>query len=299
MSEANEALPTVEEKNRIMEGTLYLVATPIGNLSDLSARAVKVLSEVDFIAAEDTRNTKRLLQYLGIRKELVSYHEHNKMQRGPELISRLLAQESCALVTDAGMPAISDPGEDLVRLAAQAGVTVTVIPGACAAISALAVSALPTGKFVFEGFLPAVKGERKKRLTALKPETRTLIFYEAPHKLRATLADLALVFGERQMALCRELTKKNEEILRMSTADAVAYYQEKEPRGEYVLIVEGTRETNAPSDNHDLSSLPPREHIALYLGKGFSRMDAMKAAAKDRGMTKSAFYSLLCEEDRD
>ena len=199
-----------EEKNRVTGGTLYLVATPIGNLSDLSERAIKVLSEVDFIAAEDTRNTLGLLTHFGISKPLVSYFEHNKKERGPEILARLASGESCALVTDAGTPGVSDPGEDLVRLCADAGVPVTSIPGHVAAINALILSALPTGRFVFEGFLPVQKAERKERLTALQTEERTILFPEAPHKLRATLADLAKAFGEdRKIALCRELTKRN------------------------------------------------------------------------------------------
>ena len=199
-----------QEKNKIEASTLYLVGTPIGNLADISERAKKVLSEVDFIAAEDTRNTMKLLSCLGIHKELVSYYEHNKKASGEKIVERLRCGESCALVTDAGMPAISDPGEDIVRLCAECEVRVSVIPGPCAAISALALSALATSRFTFEGFLPAQKTERKKRLAPLAREERTMIFYEAPHKLRATLADMLEVFGnERKISLARELTKLN------------------------------------------------------------------------------------------
>ena len=284
------------EKNKVLDGVLYLVGTPIGNLADLSERAKKVLSEVDFIAAEDTRNTMRLLSCFEIRKELVSYHEHNRHEAGGRIIARLLAGESCALVTDAGMPAISDPGEDLVRLAAEAGVTVTVVPGACAAITALALSALPTGKFCFEGFLPAAKGERKKRLAALRSEERTVIYYEAPHKLRGTLADMAEILGGgRKISLARELTKINEEIARMTIGEAVTLYTEREPRGEYVLVVEGAVAGSSTEEN-PLLSLSPEEHVSHYEGEGLARMAAIKAAARDRGMSKSELYKLLLDE---
>ena len=213
----------MSEKNKVEKATLYLVATPIGNLADISERAVKVLSEVDFIAAEDTRNSIRLLSALDIKKELVSYHEHNKKSSGERLVQRLLMGESCALITDAGMPAISDPGEDIVKLCADAGITVSVIPGACAAVSALSVSGLGTRRFAFEGFLSANKSERKKHLSKLIYEDRTLIFYEAPHKLKATLSDMCDAFGDgRKISLCRELTKLNEEIKRTTLGKAVA-----------------------------------------------------------------------------
>ena len=278
-------------KNNVEKSTLYLVATPIGNLADISDRAKKVLSNVDFIAAEDTRNSLKLLTALGIRAELVSYHEHNKKSSGERIIARLLSGESCALITDAGMPAISDPGEDIVRLAAEAGVTVTVIPGACAAVSALSLSGLSTIRFAFEGFLSAKQSERKKRLDAVKCDDRTLIFYEAPHKLKATLSDMADAFGrDRKISLCRELTKLNEEIKRTTLGDAIDFYNEREPRGEYVLIVEGA--TVNESDD-ELSSLTPQEHVEYYIGLGMSKMDAMKKAAKDRGMSKSELYKLL------
>lgn len=287
-----------EEKNRVNGGTLYLVATPIGNLSDLSERSKKVLSEVDFVAAEDTRNAMKLLSFFGIHKPLVSYFEHNKRQRGEAILARLQSGESCALVTDAGTPAISDPGEDLVRLCAQNGVPVTSVPGCCAAVNALALSGLFTGRFAFEGFLSQNKGERKKRLSAIRGEVRTLIFYEAPHHLRETLADLIATFGgERHVALCRELTKRNEEILRMTLSEAAAYYACKDPRGEYVLVVEGAYEAygdegqEKPDDA--LLSLSPEEHVKHYEDAGLSRMEAIKAAARDRGQTKSELYRLL------
>ena len=284
----------IEEKNKVLKSTLYLVATPIGNLSDISERAIKVLSEVDFIAAEDTRNSVRLLSALGIKKELVSYHEHNKKASGERLVARLLGGESCAVITDAGMPAISDPGEDIVRMCADAGITVSVIPGACAAVSALSVSGLPTGRFAFEGFLSASKGERKKQLEAVKQETRTIIFYEAPHKLRATLADMSEILGaERKISLCRELTKLNEEIKRTTLGEAVEFYNKNEPRGEFVLVVEGFSGRVVGDEAKELLELSPEEHVARYMAEGMSKMDATKRAAKDRGMTKSELYKLL------
>ena len=278
------------EKNKTREGTLYLVATPIGNLSDLSPRAQKVLSEVTFVAAEDTRNTRALLTHFEIHKELVSYHEHNKLGRGPELVARLLRGDSCALVTDAGMPAISDPGEDLVRLCAEAAIPVTCIPGGTAAVTALALSALPTGRFVFEGFLPADKKERRARLAALSAEERTTILYEAPHRLKKTLGELWEALGDRKISLCRELTKLNEEIIRTSLSAAGALYREQEPRGEYVLILEGG--TPAKEEGAG-SSMSPAEHVAFYEAQGMARMDAIKAAAKDRGVAKSILYKEL------
>lgn len=280
-----------EEKNKVEASTLYLVATPIGNLSDISERAKKVLSEVDFIAAEDTRNSLRLLMALGIRGELISYHEHNKKASGEKIVERLLSGESCALITDAGMPAISDPGEDIVRLAADAGITVSVIPGACAAVSALSVSGLETGRFAFEGFLPVQRAERKKRLEAVKHEERTIIFYEAPHKLCQTLADMREMFGgERKISLCRELTKLNEEIIRTDLNGAVALYSEREPRGEYVLIVEGGV-CEAPG-----CELPPKEQVEAYMTEGMKKMDAIKRVAKERGVPKDDIYKLFIND---
>lgn len=284
----------MEEKNKVEKSTLYLVGTPIGNLSDLTERARKILSEVDFVAAEDTRNSQRLISALGIRAELVSYHEHNKRAAGEKIIARLLSGDSCALITDAGMPAISDPGEDLVRLAAEAGLSVTTVPGPTALVSALALSGLSTSRFSFEGFLSAKQSERKKRLSSLTTEERTMLFYEAPHKLRATLADMCEAFGgERKIAICRELTKLNEEILRLTLCDAVKLYEEREPRGEYVLVLEGAPENAGTSE--DFSNLSPEEHVKLYLDAGLSKMDAIKKAAKERGVTKSELYKLLLD----
>ena len=277
-----------EEKNKVNKSTLYLVGTPIGNLADMSERAKKVLSEVDFIAAEDTRNSIRLLSAFGIHKELVSYYEHNKKASGERIVERLLGGESCALITDAGMPAISDPGEDIVKLCADAGICVSVIPGPSAVVSALAMSGLCTSRFTFEGFLSAKSGERRATLSELTNEKRTMIFYEAPHKLKRTLTDMAEIFGsERRISLCREITKLNEEVIRLSLSEAVALYEEKEPRGEYVLVVEGAAATN---EVIALCELPIREHVERYIAEGMSKMDAIKAAAKDRGVSKSEIY---------
>ncbi|MBQ8321698.1 MAG: 16S rRNA (cytidine(1402)-2'-O)-methyltransferase [Clostridia bacterium] len=283
------------EKNKVEKGVLYLVATPIGNLADISERAVKVLSEVDFIAAEDTRNSLKLLCALGIHNELVSYHEHNKRSSGERLVARLLSGEACALITDAGMPAISDPGEDIVRLCQEAGIRVSVVPGACAAVSALSLSGLSTVRFAFEGFLPAKTSDRRARLDGVKSEERTMIFYEAPHKLRATLADMSGVFGaDRKISLCRELTKLNEEIYKTTIGEAVRLYEEREPRGEYVLVVEGC--DRAQAADTEVLNLSPLEHIAKYEQEGMSRMDAIKRAAKERGMSKSELYKLTVKD---
>ena len=286
----------MEEKNKVEKSTLYLVGTPIGNLSDLTERAKKILAEVDFIAAEDTRNTQRLLAAIGVRGELVSYHEHNKKMSGEKIVARLLSGESCALVTDAGMPAVSDPGEDLVRLAAESGLTVTTVPGPTALVSALALSGLSTARFTFEGFLSAKESERKKGLTSLVKEERTMLFYEAPHKLCATLSDMLDAFGEsRKIALCRELTKLNEEICRTTLGRAVEIYREREPRGEYVLVVEGAPKNKGISE--ELLSLSPEEHVKIYTDTGIPKMDAIKKAAKERGMSKSELYKLLIDTE--
>lgn len=282
------------EKNKVIGGTLYLVGTPIGNLADMSERAKKVLTEADFIAAEDTRNSLRLLMALGIKNELVSYHEHNKKSSGERIIARLLAGESCALITDAGMPAISDPGEDIVKMCADAGITVSVIPGACAAVCALASSGLSTSRFAFEGFLSAKDSERKKRLSSLAKEERTMIFYEAPHKLKNTLSDMRDAFGvDRKISLCREITKLNEETLRMTLDSAVKFYEQNEPRGEYVLVLEGFDGVSVSEETESLLALSPEEHVQRYVDEGMTKMDATKRAAKERGMSKSELYKIL------
>lgn len=280
-----------EDKNQIIGGTLYLVATPIGNLSDISKRALKVLSEVDFVAAEDTRNSGKLLSYFGISKPMVSYFEHNKRERGLVILERLKAGESCALVTDAGTPAISDPGEDLVVLCSENGVPVTSIPGCSAVVNALALSALPTGRFCFEGFLSTNKNERYERLNEIKNDTRTTIFYEAPHKLIKTLEDLLSVFGDRKITLCRELTKLNEEILRTTISGALRHYEEISPRGEYVLVVEGC--TTPAGETAFWSDMSIDDHVEYYISRGIKKMDAIKAVAKDRGVSKSEIYKII------
>ena len=284
-----------KQKNAVLGGVLYLVGTPIGNLSDISERALKVLSEVDFIAAEDTRNSGKLLSYFDIKKPMVSYFEHNKRERGEMIVSRIEAGESCALITDAGMPAISDPGEDIVRICAERGVPVSVVPGPCAAVSALAMSGLFTGKFVFEGFLSTANNERREALENLKNERRTIIFYEAPHKLRGTLADLMKAFGNRKISLCRELTKLNEEVLRMTLSEAIAYYEENQPRGEYVLVLEGASKEEQKA-NAFWAEMDEFAHVAYYTEKGLSKNDAIKAAAKDRGVGKSEIYNIVMKK---
>lgn len=273
-----------------MAGTLYLVPTPIGNLGDISPRAKKTLAEADFIAAEDTRVSLKLLNHLELKKPLVSYYEHNKNESGPRIVERLLAGESCALVTDAGSPAISDPGEDLVALCAKAGVCVCAIPGPCAAVTALSVSGLPTGRFCFEGFLSTNKKSRREHLDSLKSERRTMIFYEAPHKLQNTLKDLTDAFGpERRISLCRELTKLHEQILRMTLGEALAYYTENDPRGEYVLILEGVAETS-------VEALTLEDAVSLALERiasGASKKDAVREVSRETGFPKNALYDAV------
>lgn len=282
-----------EEKNKVVGGTLYLVATPIGNLSDLSARALKVLSEVDLIAAEDTRNTLRLLTYFGISKPVVSYYEYNKAEKGEYILNRLKSGESCALVTDAGTPAISDPGEDMVRLCAENNIPVTSIPGCCAAVTALSLSALSTSRFVFEGFLQGSKSEKKSRLEELSILKQTVILYEAPHRLRETLAVLYECFGERKIALCRELTKINEEIMRTTLSEAIKHYEKNDPRGEYVLVIEGASEKKDDAFWKDMSV---REHVEYYIKLGNEKMAAIKLAAKDRGVGKNSIYKEMIDK---
>ena len=276
-----------------MSGTLYLVATPIGNLGDLSPRAVETLEAVDFIAAEDTRVSVKLLNHFSIKKPLVSYHEHNHVTAGQAILARLLAGESCALVTDAGTPAISDPGEDLVRLCAENGVEVLSIPGCCAAVNALAVSGLPTGRFTFEGFLTVNKKSRRERLDSLKTEERTMIFHEAPHKLRTTLEDLCAAFGpERRVALCRELTKLHEETIRTTLEQAVEFYTENAPKGEYVLVVAGAEPVQA-------AAVTLEDGVAQVLAlkrQGIRLKDAAREVAEHTGITKNELYAAALEQ---
>ena len=270
-----------------MPGTLCLIPTPIGNLGDISPRARAALASADFIAAEDTRVTRKLLNYLELKKPLVSYYEHNKHESGPRIVERLLEGQTCALVSDAGSPAISDPGEDLVRLCADAGVTVCAIPGPCAAITALSISGLPTGRFCFEGFLSTNKKSRQQHLDGLRGESRTMIFYEAPHKLRQTLGDLEAAFGaERAISLCRELTKLHEEVIRTTLCGARALYTAQEPRGEYVLIVAGAAPETPETPTEEQLLALVREQMA----QGLSRKDAVKAVSKQTGCAKNALY---------
>lgn len=273
-----------------MAGKLVLVPTPIGNLGDISKRAREALNEADFIAAEDTRVTLKLLNHLELKKPLVSYYEHNKLESGRYILERIQNGENCVLVSDAGSPAISDPGEDLVRLCAENGIVVTAIPGPCAAITALSISALPTGRFTFEGFLSINKKSRQEHLQSLKNERRTMIFYEAPHKLKATLSDFSKTFGSnRKISLCRELTKLHEEVLRMTLSEAVAYYEVQDPRGEYVLILDGAAVEETPEVTTDSGVA-----IALDLiSRGYSKKDAVKEAARQTGIAKNLLYDAV------
>ena len=275
-----------------MSGTLYLVATPIGNLGDFSPRALETLEAVDFIAAEDTRVSMKLLNHFELRKPLVSYHEHNHVTAGQSILARLLSGESCALVTDAGTPAISDPGEDLVRLCAENGVPVFAIPGCCAAVNALAVSGLPTGRFTFEGFLTVNRKSRRERLEALKNEERTMIFHEAPHKLLTTLEDLSAAFGpDRRIALCRELTKLHEETRRCTLGEAAAHYAENAPKGEFVLVVAG-------AEPREAAAVTLEDAVAQVLAlksQGVRLKDAAREVAEHTGLSKNELYAAALE----
>ena len=280
------------------DSVLYLVATPIGNLGDLSPRAREVLSAVDFIAAEDTRVTQKLLTACGLpRKPMISYYEHNRRARGEEVLAKLLAGESCALVTDAGTPAVSDPGEDLVALCAEHDVPVVPIPGCCAAVSALAASGLPTGRWCFEGFLSVNKKARRAHLDALQNEKRTMIFYEAPHKLCATLRDLAEAFGgARRISLSRELTKLHEETLRMTLAEAVAYFDQTPPRGEFVLIVEGAPDEPETEQDEQARLAAAAAAVRRRMEEGQTQKDAVKAVSAETGVKKNALYRFVLDE---
>lgn len=275
-----------------MPGMLYLVPTPIGNLGDISVRCRETLEKADFIAAEDTRVTLKLLNYLGIKKSLISYYEHNKTQKGEMIVQRILAGETCALVSDAGSPAISDPGEELVKQCAEAGVTVCAIPGPCAVITALSISGQSTGRFCFEGFLSTAKKSRKEHLQALITEQRTMIFYEAPHKLLHTLQDMAEAFGaDRSISLCRELTKLHEEVIRTTLAGAIELYTAQPPKGEYVLIVAG-----APIvEKEAASTQDAAKLVAEYMAKGMRRKDAAKQVAQELNLPKNVVYDASLE----
>ncbi len=270
-----------------MPGTLYLVPTPIGNLGDISQRCRETLEGADFIAAEDTRVTLKLLNHLGIKKSLVSYYEHNKAFKGDKIVDRILSGETCALVSDAGSPAISDPGEDLVKQCAAAGITVCAIPGPCAAITALSISAQATGRFCFEGFLSTAKKSRREHLESLKKETRTMIFYEAPHKLLNTLEDMAEAFGpDRSISLCRELTKLHEEVVRTTLGEAITRYTEAPPKGEFVLILAGAE----PEVEEAPTETDAAARVAQLMAGGLSRKDAIKQTARELDMPKNAVY---------
>lgn len=275
-----------------MPGKLYIVGTPIGNLGDMTYRAVETLKSVDFIAAEDTRVTQKLLSYFNIKKPLVSYHEHNRKAAGDEISERLEAGETCAVVTDAGMPCISDPGEDLVKLCAERGIPMEVVPGPSAVISALAVSGLDTSKFAFEGFLSTAPNSRKETLTRVTQETRTLIFYEAPHKLAATLNDLYKFLGDRKVSICRELTKLHEEVIRTTLSEAKELYSGVKPRGEFVLVIEGLKQ----EPKAEMTLEDALMQVRSLIDKGARATDACREIAKITGFTKSELYSALLVE---
>ena len=276
-----------------MAGMLYLVPTPIGNLGDFSIRCRETLEAADFIAAEDTRVSLKLLNHLGIKKSLVSYYEHNKAFKGDKIVERILNGETCALVSDAGSPAISDPGEDLVKQCAAAGITVCAIPGPCAAITALSISGQATGRFCFEGFLSTSKKSRREHLESLRSEQRTMIFYEAPHKLLSTLEDLAEAFGaDRSISLCRELTKLHEEVVRTTLGEAVARYTENPPKGEFVLIVAGAE----PAAKEVPTETDAAARVAQLIEEGLSRKDAVKQTAKELGLPKNVVYDIALKD---
>jgi len=278
-------------------GTLYLVATPIGNLEDITLRALRVLKEADMIAVEDTRQTIKLLNHYEIKNTLVSYHEHNKNEKGRTLIEELLAGKNVALVSDAGCPGISDPGEDLVRLAVEQGIPLTMIPGPAAAITGLVLSGLPCGRFGFEGFLPMNKRMRSERLKSIKEDTRTLVFYEAPHKLIHTLRDLKETFGNRRITLARELTKKFEEIIRTTLDEAIRKYEKESPKGEFVLILEGADERRLEENRiNSWLEISLQEHVKRYTDSGLDKKEAMRRVAEDRGLSKRDVYNSLLEK---
>lgn len=280
-----------------MTGTLYLVATPIGNLGDMTTRAVETLREADLIAAEDTRNSIKLLNHFDIKTPMSAYHEHNKYEKADKLIEKLREGLNIALITDAGTPGISDPGEVMVAKCHENGIPVTSLPGCCALINALIISGLPTRRFCFEAFLPTEKKERMAILEELKSETRTIIIYEAPHHLVKTLTELYETLGDRKIALCKELTKKFESVNRLSLKEAVDYYTENEPKGEYVLVLSGKdRQEILNESRSEWEQMSIEEHMQYYLVEGMEKKEAMKKVAKDRGITKRDVYQALLEE---
>ena len=277
-----------------MPGTLYLCATPIGNLEDMTFRCIRILKEADLIAAEDTRNSIKLLNHFEIRTPMTSYHEYNKIEKGRKLVERLLDGEDIALITDAGTPGISDPGEELVRMCREAGIAVTAVPGAAACVTALTISGLPTRRFAFEAFLPADKKERQAILEEMKQETRTMVLYEAPHRLVRTLETLLDSLGNRRVSICRELTKKHETVFASALADSVLYYKEQEPKGECVIVIEGKSRAEIQAGERDKwAQMSIEEHMEFYMGEGMEKKDAMKQVAKDRGVSKREIYQAL------
>jgi 16S rRNA (cytidine1402-2'-O)-methyltransferase len=280
------------------KGKLYLCATPIGNLEDITMRVLRTLKEVDLIAAEDTRNSLHLLNHFEIKTPMTSYHEYNRIEKAHTLIAKLLEGQNIALITDAGTPGISDPGEDLVRLCYEAGIEVTSLPGACACVTALTISGLPTRRFCFEAFLPQDKKEKQQILEELKEETRTTILYEAPHRLLKTLNELYEALGERRATICRELTKKHETAFVTTLSEAIAYYESNAPRGECVIVLEGrSRAELQQEQQQQWEELAITEHVAMYEAQGMSRKEAMKQAAKDRGISKRDVYGMLLEAE--
>ncbi|MBE5064088.1 16S rRNA (cytidine(1402)-2'-O)-methyltransferase [Lachnospiraceae bacterium DSM 108991] len=283
-----------------MAGTLYLCATPIGNLEDMTFRAVRTLKEADLIAAEDTRNSIKLLNHFEIRTPMTSYHEYNKIEKGRKLTDLLLEGKNIALITDAGTPGISDPGEELVKMCHEAGVTVTAVPGAAACVTALTISGLPTRRFAFEAFLPSDKKERRDVLEELKDETRTIVLYEAPHRLVKTLEELRETLGDRQVSVCRELTKKHETVYQSTLGEACTYYQSHEPRGECVLVIQAkSREELRRQSQRKWAEMSLEEHMAYYTDEGADRKEAMKKVARDRGVSKREVYQALLREERE
>lgn len=280
-----------------MQGTLYLCATPIGNLEDITLRVLKTLQEVDLIAAEDTRNSIKLLNHFQIKTPMTSYHEYNKIEKAYQLVEKLKSGINIALITDAGTPGISDPGEDLVRICYESGISVTSLPGASACITALTLSGLSTRRFCFEAFLPREKRERTRILESLKNETRTILLYEAPHHLKKTLKELYESLENRTITICRELTKHYEEIRPTTLTDAISYYEEQEPRGEYVLVIQGKSAKDLIKEEQDAwNRLSYKDHMAKYESQGISRKEAMRIVAKDRGISKREVYQKLLEE---
>lgn len=280
-----------------MAGTLYLCATPIGNLEDMTFRAVRILKEVDLIAAEDTRNSVKLLNHFEIRTPMTSYHEYNKIEKGKKLVEKLKEGADIALITDAGTPGISDPGEELVKMCLEEGISVTSAPGACACITALVISGLSTRRFAFEAFLPAEKKEKQRVLEEMKKETRTMILYEAPHRLVKTLAELMDSLGNRRAAVCRELTKKHETVFNTTLSEAKTYYESHQPKGECVIILEGKSPNEIRQEEQARwQEMTLEEHMEYYLSQGIDKKEAMKRAAKDRGVSKREIYQMLLEK---